>query len=563
MASGTPVVARWRPTLSVEALILLASLAFAAAYNGALWKLLFGTSDLTDPGKLALLAGLFLVVVCVQFAGLALLLTRRTVKPVLALLFLCTALASFYMDRYTVFLNPEMLRNILRTDPAEAGELLTGSLIPQLLLYAAIPIALLVWTRVQSRPLGRSILIRSGGIVVALLVAGLALFVQYKDAASLLRNHREARDLVTPTNYLSALFRISRDAVAAPPGAARPIALDAHRLMRAGTGRKPTLLVLAIGETARSANFGLSGYARQTTPELAQLDLLVYPRVQACGTSTEVSLPCMFAPIGRRDYDEKRIRSEESLLHVLNRVGVEVLWIDNQSGCKGVCAGLVQERIPGDADPAFCDGERCLDGILLPRLEAAVQASSGDLVVVLHMLGNHGPAYSRRYPPEFRKFVPTCESLDLSDCSQVEIVNAYDNALLYTDHVLASLIRYLESRSGRDAGLIYVSDHGESLGESGFYLHGLPYRIAPAVQREVPMLVWLSAGLRQSAGLNPDCLQQGVKGDVAHDHLFHSVLGLLDVATLVREPALDLFSPCRGGGGTSLAAHVPAGGAPS
>ena len=563
MASGKPVVPRWRPTLSVEALILLASFAFAAAYNGALWQLLFGSADLTDPRKLALFAGLFLVVVCVQFAGLALLLTRRTVKQVLALLFACTALASFYMDRYTVFLNTEMLRNILRTDPAEAGELLTVHLIPQLFLYAAVPIGLLLWTRVQSRPLGKSILIRSGGVAAALLVAGLALFTQYKDAASLVRNHREARDLVTPTNYLSALFRISRDALAAPTGAARPIALDAHRLLRTGMGHKPTLLVLAIGETARSANFGLSGYSRQTTPELAQLDLLVYPRVQACGTSTEVSLPCMFAPVGRRDYDEKLIRSEESLLHVLNRVGVEVLWIDNQSGCKGVCASLQQERIPGDADPAFCDGERCLDGILLPRLETAVKNSTGDLVVVLHMLGNHGPAYSRRYPPGFRKFVPTCESLELSDCTQAEIVNAYDNAILYTDHVLAGLIRYLEAQSGRDAGLIYVSDHGESLGESGFYLHGLPYRIAPAVQREVPMVVWLSPGLEKSSGLNRDCLQQGVKGDVAHDHLFQSVLGLLEVATVIREPTLDLFTPCRGGGAGPLVADVPAGDASS
>ena len=545
MSSNHAGPARLSPELSTELLILVASVTFATAYNRALWHNLFGATGLFEPSKVGLFAALLIVVICVQFAGLALLLTRRTVRPVLAVLFVCTALASFYMDRYTIFLNTEMLRNIVRTDPAEAGELLSVQLIPHLLLYAAVPIALVLWTRIRVRPLRNAILIRIAAVTSALVIAALALFVQYKDASSLLRGHREARHLVTPTNYLASLFKISREALADPPGEPEPIALDAHRVAGSAAVRKPTLLVLAIGETVRSANFGLSGYARQNTPELSQLDLVVYPRVQACGTSTEVSLPCMFAPIGRRDYDEKRIRNEQSLLHVLARVGVGVYWIDNQSGCKGVCAGLPQERIPGDADPAFCDGERCLDSILLPRLAATVAASPGDLVVVLHMLGNHGPAYSRRYPPEFRKFVPTCESLELSECSQDEIVNAYDNAILYTDHVLASLVHYLETQTGRATGLIYVSDHGESLGESGFYLHGLPYRIAPAVQREVPMLIWLSDSLQRDAGISTACLRQGVSSEVAHDHLFHSVLGLLQVETVAREPSLDLFTPCR------------------
>jgi lipid A ethanolaminephosphotransferase len=265
----------------------------------------------------------------------------------------------------------------------------------------------------------------------------------------------------------------------------------------------------------------------------------------------------MFAPIGRRDYDEKRIRNEQSLLHVIRQAGIDVLWIDNQSGCKGVCAGLTQERIGGDADPAFCDGERCLDGIMLPRLAAALQAHPGDLVVVLHMLGNHGPAYSRRYPPEFREFVPTCESLELNDCSTAEIVNAYDNAVLYTDHVLASIIGFLKTQSGRDAGLVYVSDHGESLGEAGMYLHGLPYRIAPAVQRQVPMLVWLSNSLQKDERLDRDCLRRGAAGEVTHDHLFHSVLGLLQVETAIREASLDLFSGCRAPAGAPVLAREP------
>jgi lipid A ethanolaminephosphotransferase len=545
MESAAPTHPPWRPTLGVEAVVLLASLLFAAAYNGSLWQHLFGQTDFTLRGSGALFASLFIVVVCLQFAGLALIATQRTVKPLLAVIVLATALASFFMDRYRIFLNADMLRNILHTDPAEASELWSAALLVHLALYAALPIALLSRLRIRALPWRRAALVRSGSVAGAVLVACLALVVQYRDAATLLRAQRDARHLVTPTNYLAALYKVSKAAVSVPAGLRARIGLDAHRIIKVAAGRRPTVLVLVIGETVRSANFGLSGYARQTTPELSHLDLLVYPRVQACGTSTEISLPCLFARVGRRDYDEQRIQREDTLLHVLDRVGIDVTWIDNQSGCKGVCEGLALDSIGGDADPALCDGERCLDGILLQRLSAALAHSNGDAVVVLHMLGNHGPAYSHRYPPEFRFYTPTCDSRDISECSPAAIVNAYDNAVRYTDHVLAGIIRYLDTLPDRDAGLIYVSDHGESLGEAGLYLHGLPYRIAPAVQREVPMLAWLSQGLQQHASLDRPCLQAGTTGAVTHDHFFHSVLGLLQVTTAVREPSLDLFDSCR------------------
>lgn len=499
---------------------------------------------MTGLHDLLLFAGLLVGVTALQFALLALLLTRQTVRPVLALLFVATAFATFYMDRYSAFINTEMLQNVLHTDWPEARELLTPALGLHLLLYAGLPLLVLSRIQIKPRTMSRALGVRLLAVAGALALTAIVVFPQFRAVSSLVRNHREARDLITPTNYLSSGFRLARKALSTPAGPREVIGADASRASGAATGQRPKLLVLAIGETVRSANFGLSGYARDTTPELQALDLVIYPRVQACGTSTEVSVPCMFAPVGRRDYDEDRIHREQSLLHVLDRVGFKVLWLDNQSGCKGVCEGLPNERIAGDADPALCDGERCLDGVLLPRLAAAA-AEPGDLVVVLHLLGNHGPAYFRRYPDEFRRFTPTCDSSELSKCSDAEIVNAYDNAVLYTDHVLAAMVAYLQGLPDRDTALIYVSDHGESLGENGIYLHGLPYAIAPAVQREVPMLMWLSDGLLESTGVDESCLKAGAGGEVAHDHLFHSVLGLLDVTTSVREPSLDLFAGCR------------------
>jgi lipid A ethanolaminephosphotransferase len=254
----------------------------------------------------------------------------------------------------------------------------------------------------------------------------------------------------------------------------------------------------------------------------------------------------MFAPVGRRDYDEARIRGSESLLHVLARAGVAVHWRDNQSGCKGVCAGLPADTVSSLNAPGLCDGGQCLDEGLLHDLDARLAAAKGSQLWVLHQLGNHGPSYFRRVPPAFARFQPACREDDLARCSREEIVNAYDNALLYTDHVLATLIGKLRAHADAvDTVLLYVSDHGESLGENGLYLHGVPYAIAPEVQTRVPMVMWLSDGAARSAATDPACLRARAAQPARHDHLFHTLLGLLDVHTALYEPAWDIAAGCR------------------
>jgi lipid A ethanolaminephosphotransferase len=446
-----------------------------------------------------------------------------------------------------------MLRNVIRTDPAEAGELISGRLLLHLGLYAGLPLLLLWRVRVARSGWRRSTLRRVGLLgLVALLLAG-AVLAQFQPLASRMRNDRSLRYLITPANVVWSLASV---AAADARGAARPrepIGLDAVAGPSWQARRKPLVVLLVVGETARAANWGLSGYARQTTPELARLPVVNFPAVVSCGTNTEVSVPCMFAPVGRRDYDEARIRGQQSLLHVAARAGVEVRWRDNQSGCKGTCEGLPFEQVSSLPDGPPCAGERCLDEKLVQDLGARLGSAKGTQLWVLHMLGNHGPSYFRRYPERFAKFLPDCRSDELRDCSVEQIVNAYDNALLYTDHLLATTIAQLKARSDEvDSALIYVSDHGESLGEHGLFLHGAPYAIAPDVQTRVPMIAWASPGLEQAAGLAPGCLEPALRraagGRVGHDHLFHTVLGLLDVRTSLREPALDLTDACRGRG---------------
>jgi lipid A ethanolaminephosphotransferase len=118
----------------------------------------------------------------------------------------------------------------------------------------------------------------------------------------------------------------------------------------------------------------------------------------------------------------------------------------------------------------------------------------------MHQMGSHGPAYSQRTPAAFKKFMPECTSSHLPDCSSEQLRNAYDNTIAYTDHVLGSAISWLRQRTDYDGALLYVADHGESLGENNLYLHGLPYSIAPDVQKHVPWVTWLSPGFEQDSG---------------------------------------------------------------
>ena len=543
------LLASW--TLSVEALILAAAglwtlsanqAFFAAALKGRAWG---------DPATWGFAAALGVGLMSLHVLLLSLLANRWTVKPLLSVMLLVTAAAGYYMSAFGVYLDPTMLRNVLRTNPGEAVELLTPAMALHLALFAGLPIVLLWRVRLATRRSAwRTVGARLGLMALAALAAVGSLLSVFQPLASLMRNHKEVRYLMAPANVLwSAGVVLSADA----RGAARPrqpIGEDAQPGPSWASRERPLVLVLVVGETARSANWGLSGAARQTTPALASLPVISLPKVRACGTNTETSLPCMFAPVGRRDYDEERIRGQESLLHVAARAGVAVHWRDNQSGCKGVCDGLPGDTPSATLTPALCPDGRCLDEALIHDLDQRLADAKGTQLWVLHTIGSHGPSYFRRYPESFARFKPDCREDDLRKCSVEEVRNAYDNSLLYTDHVLAATVRALQAHADRvDTAMIYVSDHGESLGENGLFLHGVPYAIAPDVQTQVPMVVWASAGLERAAGLRTGCLkhelQKAATASPTHDHLFHTVLGLLDVRTALHEPRWDLAGACR------------------
>jgi lipid A ethanolaminephosphotransferase len=543
---------RWARGPWTEEGLLLACAAFwtLAAQGGFLAGALKGR-EAGDPSTWGFALALGVGLTALHFLLLGLVAHRWTFKPVLLLTVVVTALAAHYIDHYNVYLDPSMLRNVLRTDPREAGELIGPALALSLALLA-LPPALLVWrAKPLQRPWARGLAVRGGSLLLALAALLGSLLAVFQPFASLMRNERELRYLITPANVVWSLAAVARAEASTAAAPKRPIGLDARlgpTWTAAARQGRPAVVVLVVGETARAANWGLSGYARDTTPELTKLPVINFAQVGACGTNTETSLPCMFAPVGRRDYDESRIRGQESLLHLLNRAGVGVRWIDNQSGCKGVCDGLDATSVQALNPPGLCSDGRCLDEGLLHGLEDSLLAARGPQLLVLHQLGNHGPSYFRRVPPAFEHFQPACRKDDLRRCSVQEIVNAYDNALRYTDHVLAQLVRRLQALQGRvDSAVVYVSDHGESLGEKNLFLHGIPYAIAPDVQTRVPMVMWFSAGFAQGLGLDTACLARRAAQPAMHDHLFHTLGALLDVRAGEFEPALDLTQGCRAG----------------
>ncbi|MCW5636785.1 MAG: phosphoethanolamine--lipid A transferase [Rubrivivax sp.] len=548
-AAAAPLATRrsegaWSP----ELVLLAASACLLLTGNRPFLAQALAGRELTDPATWTFAAALVVALLAIHVLLLGALAWGRAFKPVVALAVVVTAVAGHFIGKYGIYLDPAMLRNVLRTHAGEAGELIGWDLLPSLAPTALLPLVLLWRLPLARRAWPRALSWRAATLLGAVLALAVAVLAAFQPLASLMRNQRELRYLVTPANVVWSASAVARADVAqaAAPQARLPVGADAHLGGPFSARPRPTVVVLVVGETARAANWGLNGYARQTTPELAALpEVINFRDVTSCGTDTETSLPCMFSAIGRRDYDERRIRGSENLLHVLQRAGVGVHWRDNQSGCKGLCTGMDATTVAELAPAGACEGGRCLDEGLLADLPTWLPTLGGAHLVVLHQIGNHGPAYHRRVPASFVRFVPTCADDDLRRCSTEQIVNAYDNALLYTDHVLARLIGELRALAPRvDSAVVYVSDHGESLGEHGLFLHGMPWAIAPSVQTKVPMVMWFSDGFAAARGLDPRCLARRAALPATHDHLFHTVLGLFDVQTTAREMPLDLVQGC-------------------
>lgn len=313
-------------------------------------------------------------------------------------------------------------------------------------------------------------------------------------------------------------------------------------------GPRKNLTILVLGETSRAEDFSLGGYGRETNPFLKHDDVFYFPNTASCGTATAISVPCMFSGMSRSHYDDQLAAHQEGLLDIIQRAGINVLWNENDGGCKGACDRVPHQDLTQLNLPDYCIEGECQDEILFHDLASYIDKLQGDGLIVLHTIGSHGPTYYHRYPAQFRKFTPTCDTNEIQTCSQEQLINTYDNTILYVDYIVDKAIKLLQSKQERfTTSLVYLSDHGESLGENGVYLHGLPYSIAPETQKHVPLLIWLSQDYQKRYGVNAECMQKNARDKViSQDNLFPTMLGIFGVSTKEYHAEDDLLTACRG-----------------
>jgi len=535
--------AAWRVGFAI-----LATSAFIVCFdNGPFWASVSQASD-ADSHRFGILLTMFALVFCTLNVVLALAFGRRLFKLLGCALLVSAAVVGFYMSKYGVLVDASMIRSVVDTDFGEASPLLTRAFFLHLLLFGVIPAAVLARVNLGTPPWHRDLCVR--GVVVIASVAALlgTVYGNYRAVSFFTQDHRQVRLLVNPAYPIYSYIQYLVETHAAAQAAVAVPVIDEHARFAAGTSSKPRLGVLVVGETARADRFSLNGYERNTNLYSPGKGVINFPHVSSCGTSTADSIPCMFSSLGRSEFDHVAGAGRENLFSMFDRLGIDVLWRDNNTGCKDICDPAHAESFStGTVKSAFCDSTGCFDEALLEDLQAELAENDRDYFLVLHQRGSHGPAYFESTPWWAKRYLPECDLPNLRDCSSEALNNAYDNTILYTDYFLTKVIETLEGfAADYDVAMLYVSDHGESLGEGGIFLHGFPYRFAPPEQTRIPMLFWASNDFYAHQGVSRHCLEVASGNEeYSHDSVFHTVAAIFDVQTRFYDPRLDFLAPCR------------------
>ena len=529
--------------LSELKIILLSSTFFILFYNFSFFKNVINTYGFNGLNIIYILSTAILLIALITFI-LTLFSSKYTIKPILYLLFLVSAFTAYFMDTYSVVIDSEMIRNMLQTNLGESLDLFTLKLVLYVLFLGILPIFFIYKSQIVYKPLKSELFSKLKTIILSIILISIILFSFSKFYTSFFREHKPLRYNINPIYWMYSVGNFVHKTLDVAPKEMTEIGKDSKVVEPANIAKE--LVILVVGEAARADRFSINGYEKETNPLLKKEDIINFPNMFSCGTSTAHSIPCMFSIFPRDEYSYKKGISTENVLDVLkNTKDISILWRDNNSDSKGVALRADYEDYQTPKINTICDDE-CRDEGMLVGLDEYIEKNKGrDVLIVLHQMGNHGPAYYKRYPKEFEKFTPVCKTNQLENCTQEEIGNAYDNAILYTDYFLSKTINFLKPYSQtHQTALFYISDHGESLGENGLYLHGMPYAIAPKTQKNVGSFIWIGDGLMEKE-YSKEKLKSYKEKEFSHDNLFHTVLGLFEVETEVYKKELDILDDAR------------------
>lgn len=531
-----------RPSIGATALGMLATAWIILAVNPVFWgKVSQGFGD-----HLAGMAAFSIGIVALTACALISVSVKYVIKPLYIFLILAAAASFWFMQQYGVIIDTSMIRNAAETTRSEAGHLLSPAFLVHMTVYGLLPALAVMLVRVKHRPIGAKVK-HNLLLIFPLLALTAALAVwQFPAIASTLRNNKLIIKTLNPLTPVASAIKFAVRSRQERTIVAAPLDVDARLGEIASKASKPVLTVIVVGETARAQDFSLGGYERKTNPGLEQRDIAYFSNTTSCGTATAASVPCMFSRLTRSQYSHDKGLAEENLLDVLTHAGLKVTWWENNTGDKRVATRVESRNFSVENDPAYCVNNECRDEVMVAALGQWLDGLNANATLVIHQLGSHGPAYYQRYTETERVFQPDCRTPEFADCTAQEIRNAYDNTIIATDRMLSEIIDQLDARTDHIAStMIYMSDHGESLGENGLYLHGMPYMFAPDEQTRIPFLIWISKGYASIFGFDIKCLRGQARDALSHDNLFHTVLGMMDVEAAHYDPDMDVTNRCR------------------
>ena len=484
-----------------------------------------------------------LVAVLLLFTNILLTLvsTKYTIKPLLVVIVLISAFTNYFMNTYSIVIDDSMIQNALQTNLSESVDLFSLQLLAYAFFLGVVPAYFIYKTPIQYRSFKQELYAKSKSIILSLIIIVILVLSFSKYYTSFFREHKSLRYHTNPTYWIYSLGKYISKTFNSGPIVVESIGDDA-KITESISDEKKELVIMVVGEAARADRFSLNGYEKETNPLLKKEDIVNFSNVSSCGTSTAVSVPCMFSIFPKDDFDYKKGVETQNILDVIQKSGVEVLWRDNNSDSKGVALRVPFEDYRTPQRNTICVDGECRDIGMLVGLDKYIEKNkSKDILIVLHQMGNHGPAYYKRYPKEFEKFKPVCKTNQLEQCTKEELSNAYDNAILYTDFFLSKVINFLKSyENTHETAMIYMSDHGESLGENGLYLHGMPYFMAPDSQTKVGAMMWFG-GDEIKEDVNIEKLKTYKEKPFSQDYLFSTLLNIFEVNTKLYDKKLDIL----------------------